>query len=112
MSHVLAYADEWADEARRTESADYAAAVAAVQARARANHPTYFGIITAVVYNDKSDRYIVKFGEGSSVKAMDEAAEFLLTHAFGHGMRPTVYGHMASGVLDGVLLLFLSRGTL
>lgn len=108
MANELAYADEWADDARAA-GADYNVARGIVQARATLNHPVYLGIVTAVVYDSKTDRYIVKFSEGSSAKATNDAAEFLLTHSFSIGMRPTVYAHMQDGAIDGVLLLFLSR---
>jgi hypothetical protein len=119
-ANIVAYATDWANEARATGAdykaayaavQQYKAAYAAVQQRARAEHPVYLGTVTAVTYNDKTDRYVVKFGEGSTAKATNDVAEFLLTHALGstHSARPTVYAHFTDGLIDGALALFLAR---
>lgn len=109
VPNVVVYADDLASEIRQTTS-DYKAVSAGVQARATAFHPVYLGMVTSVNYLEKSDRYVVKFSD-SSAKVTDDVAEFLLTEVFRSTRmaRPTVYAHMSGGVIDAVLLLFLSR---
>jgi hypothetical protein len=110
-SNTIAYANEWADEARKG-GASYDEARAAIQQRALADHPVYLGIVNGVNYDSKNDRYVVKFGT-SSAKATNDAAAFLIQHAVSKGAigqaLPTVYAHITEGAIDAVLLLFIYR---
>jgi hypothetical protein len=109
--NTIAYASEWADEARAA-GGDYNTVRASIQDRATKDHPTYLGIVTKIVYNDKTDRYIVHHGDGDTSKATMAAALFLKQENAhpSRTMRPTVYAHFdAEGSIDSVLLLFLSR---
>ena len=107
-----AYADEWAQSAR-IQGMHYDQVRALIQERATQGHPMYLGIVSSVNYLEKTDRYVIKFGSGpSTAKITNEAAQFLLCEAWPHGeqvARPTVYAHMTDGVIDSVLLLFVSR---
>lgn len=106
----IVYADEMAAEARAT-GMNYNEVRAKLQADAIAEHPIYLGIVDAVNYIDKSDRYVAKFDK-SSARLSTSAAEFLLQHALGSSrttMRPTVNAHSENGIIDAVLLTFLSR---
>lgn len=108
--NVVVYANELAEEARAA-GADWQEARKQVQKRALENHPTYIGMVTAVTHNDKTDRYMVKFDHGT-LKATNEVAIFLLTEVFHvtNQGRPIVYAHIDDqGVMDGVLLMFLTR---
>lgn len=107
--NTIAYADEWAAEAR-AEGKDYNAVRLQIQGRAMKDHPIVLGMVTHVNYDAKSDRYIAKFGPGSTARVSVPVAEFLLLHAEGGGQKPVVYAHMHAGVIDSVLLLFLTRG--
>lgn len=115
--NAIAYADEWAEEARTAARAaassdgaswDYNAVRAAIQARIAADYPMYLGIVTSVTYNEKVNRYVIKF-DTSSARITNDVAAYLLTEGNRASMKPTVYAHMADGVIDAVLLLYLSR---
>lgn len=109
MTNVIAYADDWAAEARAAGE-DYKQVRATVQDRATAEHPIYLGMVTGVTYDSKTDRYIAKW-DVSSAKVSNDVAEFMLREIYSakRTARPTVYVHMTDGVIDGALLLFLSR---
>lgn len=114
MDNTVAYADEWAQEARNAGK-DYALVRGEIQTRSTEHTPMYLGVCTGVTYDSKNDRYTAKFGRStpsgfSTVKVTDEVAQFLLTHQRnGSNAVPTVYAHMTKGTIDLVLLMFLSR---
>jgi hypothetical protein len=106
----IAFADEWADEARaagKTERADNAEMIE-LRRRALERTPTYLGICNGVHYDSKGSTYIAKF-EGASLKVTDDVAEYLLTNKTHNTMLPTIYARMEKGVIVEVLLLFVSR---
>jgi hypothetical protein len=107
MEHIIAYADEWGAEAR-TSGLSYERVRAEVQRKALEHTPIYLGIVEAVTYDSKTDRYVLKFNK-SSARCTNDVAEFLLTHGINKPTLPTVYAHMADGTIDQVLLLFISR---
>ena len=107
--NTIAYADEWAAEAREAGK-DYNEVRREIQDRALEEHPILLGIVTHVNYDAKSDRYIIKNGTGSTVRVSIAVAEFLLTQNELGGMKPTVYARMKAGTIDSVLLLYLTRG--
>jgi hypothetical protein len=78
-----------------------------------AEFPITLGIVNAVTYNDKTDRYVVKFtADGSrlnTAKVTTEVAEYLLQHAFARTAHPFVHAAMADGIITRVLLRYLSR---
>lgn len=110
----IAYANEWADEARAA-GGDYAAVRAEIQRRATADTPMYLGTVTSINCDTKTDRYVAKVANGhttSTVKLTNETAAFILTNGMPNAYRtmlPSVYARMTDGVIDDVLLLFLSR---
>lgn len=111
MSNVIAYAADWADEARAAGQ-DYNAVRALVQQRSLADHPTHLGMVDRINYLEKSDRYVVKTGNGDTFKLTNDAAIFLIRENAhpSRSMRPSVYAHFNdSGEIDSVLLLFISR---
>jgi len=105
----IAYADEWAADARAL-GLDYNAVRAQLERNANADTPIYLGICNAVVYSDKTDRYSARFDK-NVLRVTNEVAKFLLTNRAipSFGPAPTVNAHMTDGVIDAVLLLFLSR---
>ena len=106
VENRFVYSDELAAVARET-GLPYNEIWPKIEAEVRADHPIYLGIVDAVVYVAEKDRYVAKFGK-SSARIANDAATFLLTHAFNHA-KPTVYARMTDGIIDGVLLMFLSR---
>lgn len=112
MENRIVWASEMA-EAARAAGGDYKAVRAAVQAEAERDTPIYIGIVEGVNYNDKRDCYVahwVASAQGkSSARVTNEVATFLLTHAFSGQAKPTVYAHMDAGIVDAVLLMFVSR---
>lgn len=75
-------------------------------------YPMYLGIVNAVNYDTKTDRYIAKIDK-SSVKVTNGVAQFLLQHAIigrAYGPLPTVYARMSGGEIVEVCLRFLSKG--
>jgi hypothetical protein len=117
----IEYADELRQAAYSAHPGDMNAwhnAAAQIHTTIRADYPVYVGIVDAVVYNDKTDRYVMKFNNSkSSAKVTNEVAEFLLAHVFPNGSplaattggRPTVSAAMKDGTVEAVHLLFLSR---
>lgn len=75
-------------------------------------HPVHLGIIHAVKYDPKVDRYVALFGQ-SSAKLIAQVAEYLLmkqavaTGSSGPQL-PDVYAHMTEGAIDGVVLVFVT----
>lgn len=89
----------------------YAARRAEVWDHVNTDYPVNLGAITAVTYNDKTDRYVAKHN-GGTVKVSTEVAEMLLTHAnIGsiYGPCPTVHARIEKGEIVSVLILFLSK---
>lgn len=105
MENMIRYADEEVTQARTIEDRR------AVMAAAMAAYPVYLGMVQAVTYDAKTDRYVAKCHEGSSARLTSAVAEFLLIHVNdpGRRMKPMVYAHMADGAVDAVSLLYLSR---
>lgn len=110
MENVIVYADELAAQAREKHGTNYRDAAAHVQMVALQHHPIYLGLVNAVVYNDKTDRYVAKFGP-SSAKLSSDVAQFLLAEVWNptRNATPTVYAHMCEGTVDSVLLMFISK---
>ena len=107
----LLYSDELADEYRSQHPANhYTELWRHIQAQLLAEYPMYLGIIDGVTYDSKTDRYVIKFGK-SSAKINNEAAQYLLTWKDDPMVttKPTIYAHMADGIIDRVAVLFLSR---
>jgi hypothetical protein len=58
-----------------------------------AEFPVNLGYCVAVNYQDKSDRYVGKFSDGSTLKLSNEVAVFLITHLKGgdRGQKAAMY---------------------
>jgi len=108
----IAYAEEWGTQAR-SSGLSYDAARAEVQRQATEHTPIYLGYIASVNHYAARDCYTVKYGRSSSARVSNEVAAYLMEHALsGRGPNqaiPTVYAHMTDGIIDAVLLLFISR---
>lgn len=113
-TNVIAYASEWADEARKA-GGSYDTVRKAVEDKALENHPVYLGMVTRITYNEKVDRYVVKYGpDDNTAKCTTDVAVFLMREVShpSRSMRPTVYAHFNDeGAIDGALLLFLHEVT-
>ena len=73
----------------------------------RDHYPVPLAIVTTITYDTKTDRYVVKFSNGTA-KASADVARFLLQHAFEQVARPYVYAHMTDdGTVDAVFLRFI-----
>lgn len=115
MESKIVYASELADQAR-AKGGSYSEAAKHVRTEVLKDHPIHLSIVTAVDFDSKTDRYVVKFAgygqsKSSSAKVTNEVAEFLLRERW-HPARsaaPDAYAHMTDGKIDSVLLLFLSR---
>jgi len=114
-TNKIAYASELA-QAARDRGEDYNAARKAVQEESEREHPVYVGTLDSITYNDRSNRYVGKFGRPGSgkidtLKITAAVAEFLLKHGRGYGTGgyPTINVHFTDGEVDAVYLLFLSR---
>jgi hypothetical protein len=75
---------------------------------ALAGYDAYFGIIDSVIYNDKTDRYVIKHMYGSA-KCTDDVAAFLLANAFGKQSSPTCNAVISKGEVNAVVLRYLSK---
>lgn len=107
----VAYADEWADEAR-AQGGDYPNVRQMIEDRATADTPIYLGVIIKVTYVSAKDHYVGHTGTGVTIRVSNAVAQFLLQHAnmnSNYGAKPTVYAKMEDGIITDVTLLFLSR---
>jgi hypothetical protein len=79
----------------------------AIQAHIEKTYSICLGLVKAVVYDTRTDRYVVKFGQHSA-KATNSAAEFLLRelNKAQRSQQPTVYARMRDGSISNVYLLF------
>lgn len=88
--------------------AQYSASVKRLMGELLDGYDQYLGIIEAVTYNDKTDRYVIKHQHGTA-KCSDDVAQYLLQHAFGKRMKPTVNVQMVKGTVEAVVLHFLEE---
>lgn len=113
MTNANLYLEEASELLMKAHGLTFATAHVQVKADIDAEYPMGLGIVTRVTYLDKADQYVIRFGASGigthTAKVTPEVAEHLLTHGFRSGAKPFVHAHMADGLIDGVLLVYLSR---
>jgi adenosylmethionine-8-amino-7-oxononanoate aminotransferase len=106
----ILYSDEVGTEVRAQGIRDVNQVWQRIETVVKADTPMYLGMVSAVTYSDKTDRYVAKFAENSTAKVTEEVAAYLIEHAVSKGgvgvPLPTVYAKMDSGVITDVTLLF------